>query len=134
MILKPLGDRVLVKPIENPTTTESGLLLAEDRKPETMGTVIAVGFCSHPLKVEAEDMAERLDQAVYSEYGTTVCSDANTGREAVDLLRRLVSREPLVKSGDTVLFSWTSGQELHLEDDGERYLLMRESDLLAVVE
>lgn len=37
-----------------------------------------------------------------------------------------------VKVGDTVLFSWTSGQEIQIED--ERYFLMRESDVLAVLE
>lgn len=39
---------------------------------------------------------------------------------------------PGVKVGDTVVFSWQSGQELR--EDGERYLLMRESDILAVLE
>lgn len=38
--LRVLGDRVLIKPIENPTETASGLILAEHRKPETMGTVV----------------------------------------------------------------------------------------------
>jgi chaperonin GroES len=39
---------------------------------------------------------------------------------------------PAVKPGDTVVFSWTSGQELLIDD--QRYLLMRESDVLAVLE
>ena len=37
-----------------------------------------------------------------------------------------------VKVGDTVLFSWTAGQEVQIDD--ERYFLMRESDVLAVLE
>ena len=41
-------------------------------------------------------------------------------------------RVPDVKVGDTVLFSWQSGQEIYIED--ERYFLMRESDILAVLE
>jgi len=40
--------------------------------------------------------------------------------------------QPTVKVGDSVIFSWTSGQELQIE--GERYFLMRESDILAVLE
>ena len=36
-----------------------------------------------------------------------------------------------VKVGDTVIFPLEAGQELRI--DGERYLLMRETDLLAVV-
>jgi co-chaperonin GroES (HSP10) len=50
------------------------------------------------------------------------------------LLRDLVRKEPSVKVGDTVLFSWASGQEITVDDGKETYLLMRESDLLAVLE
>lgn len=39
---------------------------------------------------------------------------------------------PDVKIGDFVLFSWQSGQEFWMDD--ERFLIMREQDLLAVVE
>jgi len=41
-------------------------------------------------------------------------------------------RVPTVKVGDSVLFSWQSGQEIQI--DNERYLLMREDDILAVLE
>ena len=41
-------------------------------------------------------------------------------------------RDPSVAVGDYVLFSWQSGQLFELAD--ERYLIMRESDILAVVE
>jgi chaperonin GroES len=42
-------------------------------------------------------------------------------------------RRPLdVKDGDTVLFGKYSGQEVTL--DGERYLIMREGDVLAVMD
>jgi chaperonin GroES len=37
-----------------------------------------------------------------------------------------------VKAGDSVIFSWSSGQEIYIND--ERYLLMREADILAVLE
>jgi chaperonin GroES len=37
-----------------------------------------------------------------------------------------------VKVGDTVIFPQEAGQELRI--DGERFLLMKETDLLAVVE
>lgn len=39
-----------------------------------------------------------------------------------------------VKVGDRVLFSWMAGQEVIEDATGERLLLMREEDLLAVVE
>jgi hypothetical protein len=56
MNLKPLGDRILIKPLANDTQTASGLILMEHRKPETMGEVIAVGTCAHPLKAKAEEL------------------------------------------------------------------------------
>ena len=88
MKLKPLGDRVLVKPAVPPTQTASGLLLAEHAKPEQVGTVIAIG------------------------------DGATTTGVAV---------------GDTVLFSWQSGQEVILDDEGTKVLIMLDEDLLSVV-
>lgn len=43
-----------------------------------------------------------------------------------------VFAKPCVSVGDLVLFSHQSGQDITI--DGERYLLMREDDLLAVYE
>lgn len=37
-----------------------------------------------------------------------------------------------VRVGDSVIFSWQSGQEIFIND--ERFLLMREDDILAVLE
>ncbi len=51
-----------------------------------------------------------------------------------DLIRELVNHQSAVAVGDYVVFSWTAGQEVWVEDGQERYLLMRESDILAVVE
>lgn len=128
MNLKPLGDRVLIKPEIPSTITESGLVLAEHRKPEQTGTVVAVGPCPHPRKAEAEELAERLDQ-----YETFDDPEAWSVQGAT-LLRDLVRKEPSVKVGDYVVFSWTAGQEIWVEDGEARYLLMRESDILCVVE
>lgn len=90
MTLRPLGDRVLIKPDEAPTMTDSGLHLAEHWKPEQVGTIVAVG---HQMK-----------------------------------------RTPSVKADDRVLFSWSAGQEVFLHDTNERYLLMHEDDVIAVLE
>lgn len=87
--IKPLADRVLVKPLEAETTTASGLIIPDSAKEKQQkGTVIAVG------------------------NGT--------------------KDEPMtVKVGDTVLFGKYAGSELVLEDT--EYLIMRESDILAIV-
>jgi chaperonin GroES len=43
------------------------------------------------------------------------------------------SRQPPdVKSGDTILFGRYSGQEIKI--DGEEYLIMREDDVLAIID
>jgi chaperonin GroES len=43
------------------------------------------------------------------------------------------SRQPLdVKDGDTILFGKYSGQEIKI--DGEEYLIMREDEVLAILE
>ncbi|SNR78713.1 co-chaperone GroES [Lutibacter flavus] len=87
--IKPLADRVLVKPLEAETTTASGLIIPDSAKEKQQkGTVIAVG------------------------KGT--------------------KDEPMtVKVNDTVLFGKYAGTELVLE--GTEYLIMRESDILAIV-
>lgn len=41
-------------------------------------------------------------------------------------------RTPQVEVGDSIVFSWTAGQEIYVDD--ERFFLMRESDVLAVLE
>ena len=92
--LKPLGDRVIVKPKAKEEMTKSGIVLPDtaSEKPQE-GSVLAVG----PGRV--------LD---------------NGKRVEMD-----------VKSGDTVLFAKYAGTEVKL--DGEEYLVIRESDLLAIV-
>jgi len=129
MSLRPLGNRILIKPEAAQDRTESGLWLQEDKKPDQTGTVVAIGTLTHPRKQEAEALAEEFERNV-REYAD---SDPNceASRGAV-LLRELVAHEPVVKVGDFVLFSWQSGQELVV--DGERYLLLPEDDLLAVLE
>lgn len=127
MNFRPLGDRVLIQPELPSTVTESGLHLAEHRKPEQTGTVIAVGPCAHPRKDEAEFYADwLLREPRANPQGST--------DDAAGLLRALVSIEPSVKVGDYVVFSWAAGQELWVEDGEQRYLVMRESDILCVVE
>jgi chaperonin GroES len=92
--LKPLGDRVIVKPKAKEEVTRSGIVLPDTatEKPQE-GSVLAVG----PGRV--------LD---------------NGKRVEMD-----------VKTGDNVLFAKYAGTEVKL--DGEEYLVIREADLLAIV-
>lgn len=95
MQLRPLGDRVLVKPDNAEQKTASGLYLSSgaQEKPQR-GTVVAVG-------------AGKLDD--------------NGSRMPMD-----------VKVGDVVIYGKYGGNEVKVE--GEDYLLMRDSDIYAVVE
>ncbi len=93
--VRPLDDRVLVKPIEPEAKTASGIYLPESAKEKPMsGKVIAVG----PGKLN--------DDGSRSEVS--------------------------VKKGDTVLYGKYSGTEVEI--DGEEYMIMREGDLLGVIE
>ena len=91
--IKPLGDRVVVKPEEAETQTAGGLYIPDTAKEKPQrGIVMAVG----PGKTE---------------NGTHV--------------------EMTVNDGDTVLYGKYAGTEIQL--DGDDVLIMRESDILGVV-
>jgi len=73
MAVKPLEDRVLVRPVEPETVTASGLYLPESSKEKPIhGVVVAVG----PGKrlengTRAEMSVSKGDTVVYSTYGGT---------------------------------------------------------------
>jgi chaperonin GroES len=95
MKLKPLGDRVLVKPVEEEETTASGIVLPDTAKEKPQkGEVLAVG----DGKLDDDGKRIKLD----------------------------------VSKGDEVLYSKYGGTEITVE--GEDLLVLRESDVLAIVE
>ena len=95
MNLKPLGDRLLVSPIEQEEMTASGIVLPETAKEKPMqGKVIAAG------------------PGARKEDGSRIAMD--------------------VKKGDTVLYAKYAGTEIKI--DGTKYLIFKESDVLAIVE
>jgi chaperonin GroES len=91
-MIKPLADRVVVKPLEREETTKGGIVIPDTAKERPQeGEVVAVG----PGKYE-------------------------DGK-----------RVPMeVKVGDRVLFAKYGGTEIKI--DGEEYLVLRESDILAI--
>ncbi len=89
MNIKPLADRVLVKPAAAETKTASGIIIPDSAKEKPLkGEILAIG----------------------------------TGTK---------DEEMVVKVGDTVLYGKYAGTELEL--DGEKYLIMRQSDILAII-
>ena len=73
MKLKPLGDRLIVKPVEEEETTASGLVLPETAKEKPQkGTVLAVGdgAVAEDGSRRALDVSEG-DEVLYSKYGGT---------------------------------------------------------------
>lgn len=96
MKLRPLSDRLIVKPGTKEEKTASGILLPDtmDKERPEQGSVIAVG------------PGRRLDD------GTTAPMS--------------------VKVGDVVMFKKYSPDEVKV--DGEEYLVISESDILAVIE
>ena len=95
MKLKPLGDRLILRAIDEEETTASGLVLPDTAKEKPQkGEVLAVGDGAR------NDAGERV---------------------ALD-----------VKKGDHVLYSKYGGTEIKV--DGEELLVLRESDVLAIVQ
>jgi chaperonin GroES len=74
MKLKPLGDRVLVRPVEEEETTASGIVLPDTAKEKPQkGEVLAVGEGKWDEDGEKRiplDVAEG-DEVLYSKYGGT---------------------------------------------------------------
>jgi chaperonin GroES len=74
MKLKPLGDRLIVRALEEEETTASGLVLPDTAKEKPQkGMVIAVGEGKYDEDGEKRiplDVAEG-DQVLYSKYGGT---------------------------------------------------------------
>jgi len=95
MNLKPLGDRLVIKPIEQEDVTSSGIFLPETAKEKPQqGKVIAAG------------------PGARKESGDRIALDV-----AVD---------------DTVLYAKYAGTSIKL--DGQEYLILKETDILAIVE
>lgn len=95
MKLKPLGNRVVIEPIEQEDVTAGGIVLPETAKEKPQkGKVVAAG------------PGERDDSGKHIELD--------------------------VKEGDVVLFAKYAGTEIKF--DGKKLLIMRESDLLAVLD
>jgi chaperonin GroES len=94
-VIRPLGERVVVKALPSEEITKGGIVLPDTAKEKPQeGEVVAVG----PGRL--------LD---------------NGQRVPIDL-----------KPGDRVLFSKYSGNEVKIDD--VEYLIMRESDILGVVQ
>ena len=74
MKLKPLGDRLIVKAVEEDTTTASGIVLPDTAKEKPQkGKVLAVGDGKWDEDGEKRvplDVAEG-DEVLYSKYGGT---------------------------------------------------------------
>jgi chaperonin GroES len=74
MKLKPLGDRLLVRPVEEEETTASGIVLPDTAKEKPQkGKVLAVGDGRYDDDGEKRiplDVAEG-DEVLYSKYGGT---------------------------------------------------------------
>ena len=95
MAIKPLGDRILVKPVEQEEEKIGGIIIPDTAKEKPQeGEIVAVG----PGK-----MLESGERQALS-----------------------------VKVGDKILYGKYSSTEI--KHAGEEYLIMREDDILAVLE
>jgi chaperonin GroES len=94
MNVKPMEDRVLLKPTEAEQKTSGGIIIPDNAKEKPQkGEVVAVG----PGKTN--DKGQKIEMTL--------------------------------KKGDKVLYGKYSGSEITI--DGKDYLIVRESDVLAVI-
>ncbi len=94
MKIKPLADRVVVKPLPAEDKTKGGLFVPDTAKERPQqGEIVAVG----PGRVTDEGKKIPIE----------------------------------VKVGDKILYGKYSGTEVNF--DGEEYLIMRESDIFAII-
>jgi chaperonin GroES len=94
MTIKPLADRVVVKPLEAEQKTAGGIIIPDNAKEKPQkGEIIAVG----PGKI--------------SDTGAKIAME--------------------LKKGDKILYGKYSGSEVTV--NGDELLIMRESDVLAVI-
>ena len=139
--LRVTEDRVLIRADQEdhaPTQTDAGLFLAQSLAAAVggedpseswfVGTIVQLGPLVNQLDIrnrvirwlhELEDEGHDLRPA---EIGVV--------RERIEALPREMP-DPL-RVGDRVVFSWASGQQIAV--DGERRLILRASDVLAVLE
>jgi chaperonin GroES len=95
MKLRPLGDRIVIEPLEAEEKTKGGIILPDTAKEKPQeGKVVAVG------------------------------------KGKTDESGKLIPME--VKVGDKVLYGKYAGTEITIE--GKEYMILREEDVLAVVE
>ncbi len=94
MNVRPLADRVLVRPLEAEEKTEGGIIIPDNAKEKPQkGEIVAIG------------------EGKISDGGQKIAMT--------------------LKNGDKVLYGKYSGTEISVE--GEDYLIMRESDVMAVI-
>lgn len=94
-MLKPLGDRIIIEPVEKEEKTASGIVLPDSAKEKPQeGRVVAVG------SGRLTDKGERVAMEV--------------------------------AEGNSVIFSKYAGTEVKY--DGKEYLILREDDVLAVIQ
>jgi len=92
--VKPLADRVIVKPLEAEEVKKGSIIIPDTAKEKPQqGEIVAVG----PGKMTDDGKRQAME----------------------------------VKAGDKILYGKYSGTEVNVDD--EDYLIMRESDILAVM-
>ena len=86
MDLQPLGDRLIVEPLEEEETTSSGIVLPDTAKEKPQrGRVLAVGPGARNDKGEVVPMeVAEGDEVIYSKYGGT---EIKLGADDVLILR-----------------------------------------------
>ena len=132
VMITPLANRVLIKPDPPPDQTASGLHIPDNASStkdfEMAGTVVKVG--------NGPASAQRVRKAMIAKFRKML--EEQWFEEAVDAILRAkldhLEAQNLseLAPGDHVAFPYTAGTVVEL--DGERYLLMPEDQIVAILD
>lgn len=135
MDLKPIGNRLIVKPESAATASASGAIVFPDRydkPPAITGTVVAVG--NGPLYLHraraavlksCREIVQEFDES-FNHPPVTQCILDEIGRYSDGL----VHGESELQVGDYVAFAYTSGSKMTV--DGEELIVLNEDEIEAV--
>lgn len=125
--IQPLSDRVLIKPMEAEAISKGGIIIPDTAKEKPQrGKVISVGPGLPEHSFLSAKLSFIIQMLLWICKGVAKLSGFKMIKEEPD-----DSLPMVVKENDIVLYGKYAGLEIELE--GEKYLIMRESDILAVI-
>jgi len=133
-VIRPLAGRVLIKPDTQAKETASGLAIPDSYfEYEMSGRVVQIGdgpASAHNVRrATLQSVLKVIDRVA---VGRAMCTELMAVKADVQQKLALADQLAEVREGDHVAFPYTAGTVMDV--DGQRYLLMNEDQIVAVLE